>query len=64
MSELTLTELLVLGAVLLLAVIYLWRYIRRSLGLGRQSSQDNACPGCSGGSSCPSGQSVTLTKKK
>lgn len=62
MSDLTTTELVVLGVVLLVAVIYLWSYIRRSLGLGRKNAQDNSCPGCSG-SSCPSGQSVTLNKK-
>ncbi len=60
MSEVTVTELIVLGVILLFAVGYLWRYIKRALGLGGQAS---ACSGCSEGKSCPTSQSVSLDKK-
>jgi len=40
-------EWVVLGVVLIFSLRYLWRYIRRALGFGKQPT---ACSGCSAGS--------------
>jgi len=57
----TTIELIVLGVILLFTVGYLWRYIKRALGLG---GQESACSGCSDGKSCSTSQSVSLDKKE
>ncbi len=47
-------EIVVLGAILLFALYYLWGYIKRALGSGNTS----ACSNCSQGDSCSSAERV------
>ncbi|MBT3347099.1 MAG: hypothetical protein HOM84_07185 [Thiotrichales bacterium] len=46
MSEMTTVEIVVLGVVLLFATHYLWRYIKRILGIGSSNAECGGCNSC------------------